>query len=83
MAIDNSRLQVLKKVLDFGCTSERAILDLTTEDMIGFCRSITDVAKVLELQKAVKEHRLIPYLISQDPKEKERTEDGPTPEDLS
>lgn len=75
MALDNSRLQILKKVLDFGCTSERDIVALSTEDMIGFCRSITDVAKVLELQKAVKEHRLISYFTSQD---KERADDDTT-----
>lgn len=62
MAMDNNRLRILKKVLDTGCTSEKEIIALSTKDMIQFCKSITEVSDVLELQDAVKANRLIAFL---------------------
>lgn len=62
MATNKNHMNVLKKVLDAGCSSNKEITDLTAEDMITFCKTITEVADVLELQKAVKENKLISYL---------------------
>lgn len=79
MGIDNARFRILKKVLDSGFSTERDIVGMTAEDMIGFCRAISEVAEVLELQKAVKEHRLITYLTGKD---KEDKTNGAAPADI-
>ena len=69
MATNKNRMNVLKKVLDAGYSTNKQITDLTAENMIKFCKTITEVADVLELQKAVKENKLISYLCTDSEEE--------------
>lgn len=73
MAIDNNRFRILKKVLDSGCKSDKDILALTARDMLELSRSVLEMAEILELQDAVKGHRIISYLTANH-KEKESDE---------
>ena len=69
MAANKNRMNVLKKVLDAGYATNKQITDLTAENMIKFCKTITEDADVLELQKAVKENKLISYLCTDSEEE--------------
>lgn len=60
--INTQHLSVLRKVIDAGFVDEKAIISLTTEEMIPFCKTIADISAVVELQKAIKTNHLISFL---------------------
>ncbi len=64
--LNQKRMTVLKKVIDSGYADEKSIIAITAEQMTKFCRSIDEVANVVELQKAIKANKIIPYLAGND-----------------
>lgn len=72
--INNKRLNTLKKLIDMGYTSPKDIISLTAEDLVAFCRSIEELTNIIELQKALKDNKLVQYLadmpLTEDTKEK-------------
>lgn len=63
---DQKRMAVLKKVIDKGFDDEKKVVSITAEQMITFCRSIDEISNIVELQKAIKANRLIPFLAGKD-----------------
>ncbi|MGN0569274.1 MAG: hypothetical protein ACI4N4_02065 [Candidatus Fimenecus sp.] len=64
--LNQKRMAVLKKVIDKGYADDKAIISITAEQMTTFCRSISEITDVIELQKAVKTGHLIAYLANKD-----------------
>lgn len=63
---NQKRITVLKRVIDKGFDDERKISAISTEQMLKFCRNMSEMADVVELQKAVKAGHLIEYLANKD-----------------
>lgn len=61
--VDKKRLNLLVKIIESGRTDEKAISSITTREMIDICKDKNEIADLLDLQEAVKNNKLIPYLV--------------------
>ena len=63
--ISKRRLTVLEKLISYGADTEKKISALTTEDIYNVIISqglkVSDLKEILDLQKAIKERKIIPY----------------------
>lgn len=66
MTLDNKRLNLLKKVMENGFTDEKAIVNMSEEEMISSCKTIAEMQNLIAMKKAIKEHRLISFLSGKD-----------------
>jgi hypothetical protein len=63
MAVNQKAVKVLNKVLEAGFTDEKAISDMTMDDILSM-QSITvaDIALINDLQKSIKANKVISFL---------------------
>lgn len=68
MAAERKAAQkVLNKVIDAGYRSEKAVLSMTTQEIIDLPGiSIPEVGMILEMQKAIKANRVVTYLAGEE-----------------
>lgn len=68
MAVEKKAAQkVLNKVIDAGYRDEKAVMGMSTQNMIDLPGiSIPEVGMILELQKAIKTNHVISYLAGED-----------------
>jgi hypothetical protein len=71
--ISKRRLTVLEKLISYGADTEKKISALTTEDIYNVITSqglkVSDIKEILDLQKAIKERKIIPYFTGGKDKE--------------
>ncbi len=60
--LNNKRLNVLRKVMAKGLEDEKAILQITNEQLLEMSASIAEAKDIVALQKAIKSNQLLAYL---------------------
>lgn len=66
MKLNTKNVNTIKRVAAAGYADEKSITALTAKQMVTFSKSLSDINSVVELQDAIKENRLLAYLIKQD-----------------
>lgn len=57
------RIKTIHAVFDAGFRTEKAIMDMSLEEMLNIsCLTVDDIKMISELQKAVKTHKVISFL---------------------
>ncbi|MDE5977440.1 MAG: hypothetical protein K2G70_03090 [Turicibacter sp.] len=64
--IDNKHINTIKRVVSAGYSDEKTILSLSAKQMVGFSKSLSEVNDVIELQDAIKENKLLDYIIKKE-----------------
>ena len=66
MKIDNKHINTIKRVVSAGYSDEKTILSLSAKQMVSFSKSLSEINDVIELQDAIKENRLLDYVIKKE-----------------
>ncbi len=66
MKIDNKHINTIKRVVSAGYTDEKTILSLSAKQMVSFSKSLSEINDVVELQDAIKENKLLDYIIKKE-----------------
>lgn len=66
MKIDNKHINTIKRVVSAGYSDEKAILSLSAKQMVSFSKSLSEVNDVIELQDAIKDNKLLDYIIKKE-----------------
>lgn len=68
-------IRSLSKLMEAGFDSEKAIMNLTMDDILSLPGiSVAEIGVINELQKAVKSGKIITFLAGKEEKEKEHGE---------
>jgi hypothetical protein len=63
MAVNQKAIRVLNKVLEAGFTTEKEIVGMTMDDMLGIPGiTLSDIAIINYLQKSIKGNSVIAFL---------------------
>ncbi len=66
MKIDNKHINTIKRVVSAGYSDEKTILSLSAKQMVSFSKSLSEINDVIELQDAIKENKLLDYIIKKE-----------------
>lgn len=66
MKIDNKHINTIKRVVSAGYSDEKTILSLSAKQMVNFSKSLSEINDVIELQDAIKENKLLDYIIKKE-----------------
>lgn len=66
MKIDNKHINTIKRVVSAGYSDEKTILSLSAKQMVSFSKSLSEVNDIIELQDAIKDNKLLDYIIKKE-----------------
>lgn len=60
--LNTKRLAILRRLVLLGYEDEKAIKDISSEDLLEMCKSIQEARDIVALQKAINNNSLLSYL---------------------
>jgi len=68
MAVNQKTIRVLNKIFETGFTTEKEIIAMTMDDILGIQGiTIADMAVINDLQKSIKTNKVITFLGGGEP----------------
>lgn len=65
MKIDNRHINTIKRVFAAGYGDEKAIASLSTKQILDISGSLAEVSAVVEFQEAIKNGKLLSYILKE------------------
>ncbi len=66
MKIDNKHINTIKRVFAAGYADEKTIVSLTAKQIVEFSATLADVSAVIEFQEAIKNNKLLSYILKEE-----------------
>ena len=80
MKLDNRKVRILRKLVEYGADTEKKIADLALMDLVQISKetslSVPEMELISELQEAIKEKKVISYLVEREEEDGAEGEKG-------